>query len=84
MKITDIKFRAPKNQGNLKAYVDITFDDCFIIHNAKIVEGKSGLIIAMPAKKRKKKFVDRVHPITADFRKYITDEIVARYKELNK
>ena len=84
MKITDIKFRTPINQGNLKAYIDITFDDCFIVHNAKIIKGKTGLIIAMPAEKRNKKFIDKVHPITTEFRKYITEEVVTKYTELNK
>ena len=85
MKITNLKFRVPKkNAGNLKSYVDITFNDCLVIHNARVIEGKNGLIVSMPATKINKKFVDVVHPITAEFRKYITDEVVARYKELNK
>lgn len=84
MNITAIKVRRVKKEGVLKAYVDITFDDCLTIHNAKVVEGKNGLIVSMPATKRDKKYVDIVHPITAEFRKHITDEVVARYKELNK
>ena len=84
MKITNLKFRVPKqNTGNLKSYVDITFNDCLVIHNAKVIEGKNDLIVSMPATKVNKKFVDIVHPITAEFRKYITDEVVAKYKELN-
>lgn len=84
MEITNLKFRVPKqNAGNLKSYVDITFNNCLVIHNVKVIEGKSGLIVSMPATKVNKKFVDIVHPITAEFRKYITDEVVAKYKELN-
>ena len=84
MKITNLKFRVPKqNAGNLKSYVDITFNNCLVIHNAKVIESKSGLIVSMSATKVNKKFVDIVHPITAEFRKYITDEVVAKYKELN-
>lgn len=85
MKITNLKFRVPKqNAGNLKSYVDITFNDCLVIHNAKVIQGKSGLMVSMPATKVNKKFVDIVHPITAEFRKCITDEVVTKYKELNK
>lgn len=85
MKITNLKFRVPKqNAGNLKSYVDITFNDCLVIHNAKVVEGKNDLIVSMPATKINKKFVDIVHPITAEFRKYITDEVVTKYTELKK
>ena len=35
MKITNLKFRVPKqNAGNLKSYVDITFNDCLVIHKS--------------------------------------------------
>ena len=85
MKITNIELRAPKkNKGNLKAYVDITFDDCLVIHNAKVVEGKNDLIVCFPSTKIKKTYKDIIHPITSEFRKYITDEVIAKYKELNK
>lgn len=84
MKITNLQFRTTKKTGNLKSYVDITLNDCIVIHNAKVIEIKKGLIVSMPSTKRNKKFVDIVHPITAEFRKYITDEVVAKYKELNK
>lgn len=85
MKITNLQFRTPKrSKGNFKAYVDITFDDCFVVHNAKLIEGKNGLMICFPSVKIKKSFKDITHPITTEFRKYITDEVVAKYKEVNK
>lgn len=85
MKITNIIFRTPKNTtGNLKSYADITLEDCLVIHNAKVIGGKKGLIVCFPNSKKGNKYVDIVHPVTAEFRKYITDEVVAKYKELNK
>lgn len=85
MKITDIKLRQSKeNKGKLKAYADITLEDCLVIHNAKVIGGKKGLIVCFPNSKKGNKYVDIVHPVTAEFRKYITDEVVAKYKELNK
>ena len=54
MKITDIRLRVNKNveeDGKLKAYVDITFDESFVIHGLKIIEGQNGLFVAMPSRR---------------------------------
>jgi len=37
----------------LKAYATITFDNCFVVRNIKIIDGKSGLFVAMPSRKPK-------------------------------
>ena len=51
MQITDVRIRKVEGEGKLKAYVTVTFDDCFVVHNVKIIEGSSGLFIAMPSRK---------------------------------
>ena len=51
MQITDVRIRKVEGEGKLKAYVTVTFDDCFVVHNVKIIEGTSGLFIAMPSRK---------------------------------
>ena len=51
MDITDIRVRKVTGEGKLKAYVTVTFDNCFVVHNIKIIEGKSGIFIAMPSRK---------------------------------
>ena len=85
MKITDIRVRLVKGTEDdlkLKAYVDITFDECFVVHGLKIIECQNGLFIAMPSKKiANNEFKDIVHPIQPEFRKAITDEILAKYEE---
>ena len=47
MEITDIKIRKATAEGKLKAYVNVTFDDCFVVHNLKIIDGKDGAFIAI-------------------------------------
>ena len=42
MEITDIRIRKVETEGKLKAYVTLTFDDCFAVHNLKIIRGQSG------------------------------------------
>lgn len=52
MNITDVKVTiAPRNEERLKAFCTITFDDCFIIRDLKLIEGTSGLFVAMPSRK---------------------------------
>ncbi|MBN2049508.1 MAG: septation regulator SpoVG [Spirochaetales bacterium] len=82
MDITDIRIRQVNADGKLKAYVTITFDDCFVIHNVKIIEGKNGAFIAMPSRKTKTgEYKDVAHPINSDFRGALQDRILDEYKK---
>jgi stage V sporulation protein G len=81
MEITDIRIRRVSSEGKLKAYVTVTFDDCFVIHNVKIIEGKTGVFIAMPSRKTKTgEYKDIAHPISPDFRTRLQDAIVQSYE----
>ena len=42
MDITDIRIRRVSADGKLRAYVTVTFEDCFVVHNVKVIEGKNG------------------------------------------
>jgi stage V sporulation protein G len=80
MQVTEIRVRKVEAAGNLQAYVTVTFDDCFVIHNVKIIEGKSGLFIAMPSRKTSSgEFKDVAHPISPEFRQQLQDAILAEY-----
>ena len=81
MDITDIRIRKVGTEGKLKAYVTVTFDDCFVVHNVKIIEGKNGAFIAMPSRKTKKgEYKDVAHPIKSDFRGMLQDKILDEYE----
>jgi len=80
MQITEIRIRKVEGEGKLKAYVTVTFDDCFVVHNVKIIEGKTGLFIAMPSRKTTTgEYKDVAHPINPDFRTELQDKILAEY-----
>jgi stage V sporulation protein G len=81
MRISDIRVRkATGNEGKLKAYVTITFDDCFVIHNVKVIEGKEGPFIAMPSRRTPAgEYKDVAHPITAEFRTELQRLILEAY-----
>ena len=80
MEITDIRVRKVAGEGKLKAYVTITFDNCFVVHNVKIIEGKTGVFIAMPSRKtRAGDYKDVAHPITPEFRADMQQQILDKY-----
>ena len=82
MKVTDIKIRL-KDEKKVKATVEVTLDNQLIIHGIRLVQTDKAFVITMPHFKEKgDKYLDLVHPANADFRKYLTDEIVTKYQEL--
>jgi stage V sporulation protein G len=84
MEITDIRVRKVTGEGKLKAYVTVTFDDCFVVHNVKIIEGKSGVFIAMPSRKtRGGEYKDVAHPINPEFRSELQRRILEQYDSGN-
>ena len=81
MDITDIRIRRVSADGKLKAYVTVTFDDCFVVHNVKVIEGKNGAFIAMPSRKTKTgEYKDVAHPINSAFRGMLQDRILKAYE----
>jgi stage V sporulation protein G len=83
MEITDIRIKKVSTEGKLKAYVTVTFDDCFVVHNLKIISGKAGTFIAMPSRKTKTgEYKDIAHPINSEFRHRIQSEIISEYEKV--
>jgi stage V sporulation protein G len=81
MEITDIRIRTVESEGKLKAYVTVTFDGCFVVHNVKVIEGRSGVFIAMPSRRTKSgEYKDVAHPINTEFRSSLQDQILAAYE----
>lgn len=81
MKITEVKV-FPVNEDRLKAYVSITLDECFVIRDLKVIQGPSGLFVAMPSKKRKDgQFRDIAHPLNQETRNMIEDAVFDAYEE---
>ncbi len=83
MKITDVRVRiVKKDDSKLKAVASVTFDDCFVIHDIKIIEGSDGPFIAMPSRKTNDgEYKDIAHPIKQETREEIIKAILAAYAE---
>lgn len=83
MQITDVRVRLLNDSGKLKAVASVSFDDEFVVHDLKIVEGVNGLFIAMPSRRAKDgEFKDICHPINNDMRTKIETAIYKVYNEL--
>ena len=86
MNITDVRVRLVKKEDSkLKAAATITIDDCFVVHDIKVISGTDGLFIAMPSRKTPEgEFKDIVHPINTETREMISKKVIEAYeKELN-
>ena len=83
MTITDVRIRIIDAEGNkLKALASITIDDCFVVHDIKVIEGEKGLFIAMPSKKAMDgEYRDIAHPINSGTREKIQSTILGKYEE---
>ena len=65
----------------MKAIVSITFDNEFVVHDIKVIEGQNGLFIAMPSRKTPDgEFKDIAHPINTDTREKIQSSILKAYE----
>lgn len=82
LNVTDVKIRLTTAQNpKLKAFATIIIDDCFAIHDVKVIDGESGIFVAMPSKKSPEgEFKDIVHPINAQTREYIKDCVLKSYQ----
>lgn len=82
MNITDVRIRKVNDEGKMKAVVSITFDDEFVVHDIKIIEGQNGPFIAMPSRKMGEgDFRDIAHPLVSETRNRIRDAIFAEYEK---
>ncbi len=80
MEITEVKV-FPINEEKLKAFVSIVFDQCFMVNDIKIIQGRDGLFISMPSRKKKNgEFKDVAHPLNNETRRMIEDKVLAEYE----
>lgn len=85
MEITDVRVRKINDDGKMKAVVSVTFDDEFVVHDIKIIEGQNGLFIAMPSRKMGEgDFRDIAHPLISETRNRIKDAIFAEYDRVRE
>ncbi len=83
MQITDIRIRRISKEGKMKAVVSVTFDNAFVVHDIKVIEGEKGLFIAMPSRKAADgEYRDIAHPINSETRDSVQNMVLRKYEEL--
>ncbi len=82
MQITEININL-RDEEKLKAFVNITFDDVFVVRGLKIIEGGHGLFVCMPSRKLPDgTYKDIAHPIDNGFRTEIEEKVLKVYNQL--
>ena len=81
MEITDIRIRQMEHDDKMKAVVSVTFDNSFVVHDIKIIEGPERLFIAMPSRKTpNNEYKDIAHPINIETRELLQKSILEKYQ----
>lgn len=81
MEITDIRIRKMTHDEKMKAVVSVTFDNCFVVHDIKIIDGQDRLFIAMPSRKTPDdEYKDIAHPINMEMRTLLQNQILEKYQ----
>ena len=86
MKISDVRIRLMQNDDTkLKAVASITIDDCFVVHDIKVLEGNQGFFVSMPSRKTPDgQYKDVAHPINTDTREQLNKVVLEAFEEAKK
>ncbi len=83
MKITSVNVRKiEKENSRMKGIVSILIDDCFAVHDIKVIEGDNGLFVAMPSRRNAVgDYRDVAHPINQETREMFNKVILEEYEK---
>lgn len=83
MEITEVRINLNKG-GKVKAFAQIVIDDCFLIGDVRIMEGKEGTVfVTMPSRRlRNGSFRDIVHPLDTATRRRVDEAVMAEYQRV--
>lgn len=85
MIVTNVRLRRIENKNRLKAVATITFDDAFVVHDLRLIEGRNGLFVAMPSRRNNfGEYRDICHPITQELRNHVEEVVIKKYHELGE
>ncbi len=80
MEITEVKV-FPVQEEKLKAFASIVIDRCFMVNDIKVIQGKDGLFISMPSRRKKNgDFKDVAHPLNNETRRMMEERILTEYE----
>lgn len=85
MQITDIRVRKITKEGKMKAVVSVTFDEIFVVHDIKVIEGRKDCLLRCQSRRSGDgEYRDIAHPINSEMRDKLQKEILEKYEEAVK
>ncbi|WP_438314074.1 septation regulator SpoVG [Sporosarcina sp. FA9] len=80
MEVTDVRLRRVETEGRMRAIASITFNDEFVVHDIRVIDGDEGFFVAMPSKRTPDgEFRDIAHPIKSSARMKIQKAVLDAY-----
>ena len=83
MKFTDVSVRLmQRDDSKLKAVASVTIDDCFVVHDIKVLEGTQGYFVTMPSRKTPDgQYKDFAHPINTPTREELNKLVLEAFEK---
>jgi stage V sporulation protein G len=82
MEITEVRVKLYGDE-RLKAFVNVIFDDAFIVRGVKVIDGPKGLFVSMPSRARADgTYQDICHPLNGSMRDCIEKAILRGYEKV--
>ncbi len=84
MEITRVTVREI-DMNMVKGIASIILDDCFVVHDLRIVDGDRGYFVAMPSRKLPNgDFKDIAHPLNSETREKIQEAVLQEFFKVKK
>ena len=83
MKFTDVNVRLmQRDDSKLKAVASVTIEDCFVVHDIKVLEGTQGYFVVMPSRKTPDgQYKDVAHPINTPTREALNKLVLDAFEK---
>lgn len=79
MKISEVRITL-RGEEKLKAFANVTFDDCFVVRGMKVIQGTTGYFVSMPSRKRDDgTYSDIAHPTCMEMRQQLEEAVLEAY-----
>ena len=85
MKVTEVRI-SPAKGGKVRAFASVVFDDCFMVNDLRVIEGREGQVfVTMPGRKtRNGQMRDIAHPLNSETRDQIEQRVLEEYESARR
>lgn len=82
MVISEVRIRKVEVEGKLRAFASVTFDNVFVVHGLKVIEGANGMFVSMPNRKTSNgDFKDVAHPVSKEYKDILSEAVLAEFNK---